>query len=235
MANTLHGTPATASTTGTSVGMSEPPEHEGAIAHKAHEARHEAGQVARDAKREAQRTVAQTRQQLEHRADEQARNMAGSLRDVGRQLQSMAAGTSSGTGMVNDVVRQIADGVEGAARRLDDGGLQAAMTDLRRFARNRPAVFLAGAVGAGIVVGRVLRASDLHALTDAARADQESGGDAQGISTWAYGETAALGGALPGGGYSEPIAPYDDRGGVTYGTPPTLDAPLSPASTEVRR
>lgn len=188
MANTLQSTPATGSTT--SPGMSTATtEQQGAVAHKADEARHEAAEVARDAKREVQRTMAETRRQLEHRADDQARQMAVSLRDVGQQLHSMAAGTSSGTGMVNDVVRQLADGVSGAARRIDEGGLQATMTDLRRFARNRPGMFLAGALGAGVLVGRMLRASDLHSIADAAKGDGDDDGQLEGIGQWSYGES----------------------------------------------
>ena len=70
-------------------------------------------------------------------------------------------------GIAVDLGRQLADTAERAASKLDDGGVDAVMSDLKRFARRRPAVFLAGALGAGFVAGRLLKAADTHSLMQA--------------------------------------------------------------------
>jgi hypothetical protein len=54
-------------------------------------------------------------------------------------------------------VREGAGAVERLGTRLDDGGIDAVMGDVRRWARRSPGSFLLGAAALGFVAGRVAR------------------------------------------------------------------------------
>ena len=68
-----------------------------------------------------------------------------------------------------------------------------AITDLKRFARQRPGAFLAGALATGFVTGRLLKAADTHSLMEAAKQD----GDRRSDGTSAAGQWTSLTGAEP--------------------------------------
>jgi hypothetical protein len=131
--------------------------------------------LARDAKSHAEGVLAQSRDQLRMQADEQLHNVAGTLSDIGRQLSNMAQGQPQ-AGPVVDVTHDVAASVARFGERLEQGGVEGTMQEARRFARQRPGVFLLASLGAGMVVGRVLRSADQRALLDAAkpRHDRES-------------------------------------------------------------
>jgi len=84
------------------------------------------------------------------------------------------ADTQPGGGVAIDMGRQLADTATRAADKLETGGVDAALADLKRFARRRPGLFLMGAMGAGFAAGRLLKAADTHSLMEAA---QHSGDD----------------------------------------------------------
>jgi len=73
------------------------------------------------------------------------------------------------------------------ATRLDQGGLDAVMADMRSWARRQPGTFLLGAVAAGFVVGRVVRA-----VKDDGTVDGSDNGDGH----RALSETASFGDRL---------------------------------------
>ena len=72
-----------------------------------------------------------------------------------------------------DMSRQLADTASRAADKLESGGVDVALADLKGFARRRPGLFLMGAVAAGFATGRLLKAADTHALMDAAQPSSE--------------------------------------------------------------
>ena len=117
--------------------------------------------VAHDAKDRARRLTEDARSRLRRQVDDQAGRLGRNLGDVGQQLRTMAEKADDPGSPVTDLARQAADGIEGLASRLDGGGLDQVVDDVKRFARNRPGVFLIGALGAGFVVGRLVRAVDL--------------------------------------------------------------------------
>src|SRR5690606_32119711 len=106
---------------------------------------------AQDAAEHARRLVGETRSQLRTQAAEQTDRLSGTLRDVSDQLRSMADGTGAAPGLVTDVTSDLASRTSSLASRLDEGGLDAAIDDVKRFARNRPVLFLAAAAGVGFV------------------------------------------------------------------------------------
>jgi len=57
------------------------------------------------------------------------------------------------------------------------GGIDQSLADVKRFARRRPGMFLAGAMGAGFLMGRLLRSTDMHSVMDAAKHANNQDGD----------------------------------------------------------
>jgi hypothetical protein len=129
----------------------------------------EARAVAQDAAAHARKLVDETRGQLRTQAADQTERLSGTLREVADQLRSMVDGRGAGPGMVTDVASQLASTAQRTASRLDEGGLDEIVADVKRFARNRPGVFIAAAVGAGFVAGRLIKAADTHSLIEAAK------------------------------------------------------------------
>lgn len=173
----------------------------------------EAKAVAQDAATHARRLVGETREQLRTQASDQTERLTQTLKDVSQQLRSLADGNGAAPGMVGDLTAQLASTTNRLASRLDEGGLDAALGDVKRFARNRPVLFLAAAAGAGFMAGRLIKAADTHALTDALKPSggSDGGGDASGTSSGTYGSpamTAPATGSIGSGGTvlaSDPI------------------------------
>jgi len=151
-------------------------EHAGAVATTAKD---EAASVMHDARTQGRRLANQSRDQLRQTANEQGQRFAATLRDVSSQLHGMASGTTAPSGMLADVTEQAASSAHQLASSLDDRGVQGVIDDVKRFARRRPGVFIAGAVAAGIVTGRLIRSLDTGAVMEAAKPatepDQDSG------------------------------------------------------------
>ena len=134
----------------------------------------EAKSVASDAAAEAKYALSDARQQLRGQAEEQSAKVASTLGDLGGQLRRMAEAGESGT--ARDVISSVADRAEQMSQRLRDGGLDRTLEDARRFARNRPGMFLAGAALAGFVAARVVRVADTDSLKQAATPSNGSSG-----------------------------------------------------------
>ena len=128
----------------------------------------EARAVVDEAKERANDALRQTREKLRGEATAQSRRLAAAMRDVGGQLDAMA-NSPSADGLVPDLSRRAAGTLTRTANQIDERGPEAALDDLKSFARRRPGVFLAGALGLGFVVGRMIRAADTRALAAAAR------------------------------------------------------------------
>ena len=146
--------------------------------------------VADDARSHAREVLAQSRDQLRSQSEEQLRNLAETLADIGRQLSCMAEGQPQ-SGMVLDATNGLADAVGQVGERLERDGLDGALRDVTQFARRRPGVFLLASLASGLLVGRVLRSSDRHALVDAAKAEASTDGESV--------NNGAAGGANPSG------------------------------------
>lgn len=132
-------------------------------------AKEQARAVATDAKHEARKLVDTGRQQLRDEAGQQAERAVSSLRDLGEQLQRMATGQGQPEGPVADFARQAADRVQRLAGTIETKRPEELLDDVKRFARQRPGLFVLGALGAGFVAGRVLRSVDTSAIADAAK------------------------------------------------------------------
>jgi hypothetical protein len=163
--------------------------------------------VVDEARERARDLVSESRERLRSEATGQTQRIAETMRTLGGQLNSMAQGQPT-EGWLPDVSRRVAATMTDAARKLEERGPDSALHDLKAFARRRPGMFLAGALGAGFVVGRMLRAVDTHALVEAAKGN----GDETGAFS---GETSAF---------------SDEQVPAVALTPPAPAVPLTPTS-----
>ena len=124
------------------------------------EAKERGTEIGRQVKNEADHVMGELRVRARDESNEQARRAAGALRGVAQQLGDMAQGTG-GQGKVIDLTREGAQQIERFAERLDRDGMDGILRDLQTFARRRPAAFLAAGFGLGMVIGRLVRSSDL--------------------------------------------------------------------------
>ena len=107
-------------------------------------------QMAGDARRAAEEQINQRSTMAGERvgiAAEDARDIAQTLRGKGREAPARFAD-------------QAADRMEEFARYLRDADSNRIMSDIRRVGREQPAVIVAGAAVVGVLIGRVVKASD---------------------------------------------------------------------------
>jgi hypothetical protein len=137
-------------------------------------AKDEATSVVQDARQQSKQLASQSLDQLRLQADEQARRLADTLRGIGDQLSGMVRGESAPSGAVADFTQQAASSVHRMAQTLDDKGPSGVVADVKTFARKRPGLFVLGAVGAGVVAGRLIRSLDTGAVAEAAKPSDQS-------------------------------------------------------------
>lgn len=142
------------------------------------EGRTQAQAVAEDAKRQATRVVEESREQLRAQAEQQTQRLASSVRDVGQQLQGVTRGQAP-QGIVADLATQASDLATQLADKLEQRRPEELLDEVRSFARRRPGAFLVGALGAGFVAGRLIKAVDTHGIVDAAKQGMSGDGTGQ--------------------------------------------------------
>ena len=141
--------------------------------HVADVAREQASDVAAEAARQGRDLLHQAQGQLEKQAAQGQQQLAHQLLSLSDELRSMA-GASGQDGMAASLASQAASRVRTAGQWLGDRQPAQVADEMQSFARRRPAVFLALAVGAGLVAGRLTRGlkdanSDHAAAPTAAR------------------------------------------------------------------
>ena len=109
----------------------------------------ESKNVAQTAQEEARTALHRVQSDVRERADAEATKFAGTLHDTSRQLRSMADSTDEQQGFAATLAREGASAAERLANRLDVGGLDGVMADIRSWARRSPGTFLMGAAAAG--------------------------------------------------------------------------------------
>ena len=179
-----------------------------AAQHVAGVATDQAAQVTAEAGRQVKQLLGQAQSELSTQAQTQQEKLAGGLHSVGDQLKAMANNADE-PGLATDLAHQAADKAHQFAGWLDARDPGSVLNEVRSYARQRPGTFLAIALGAGLVAGRLARG--LAADPD----DMSTGSEASDPRQSALPTTAAtsmLDPARPVGGYSDAIgAGYDDR------------------------
>ena len=98
--------------------------------------------------------------QLKDHASEQATVAGRGLKDVSTQMLQMADGAEQ-QGVVTELVGALGGQVERIAETLENGGLDDVVDEVKRFARQRPGLFLMGAAVAGFASSRIVKLTDV--------------------------------------------------------------------------
>jgi len=125
--------------------------------HVAGVAKSEAQQVASEAKQQARNLLGDAQTQVNEQSRTQRDRLVSTLQDFSSQLDSMASGEGSPSGMAQDLVRQVADRTRDLSSRMDGREPSDLLEDVRSFARRKPGTFLLGAAAAGLLAGRLTR------------------------------------------------------------------------------
>jgi hypothetical protein len=122
------------------------------------EAQNVIGTATEQARSVATDAVTRLRDQLGEQTNGQRDRLVGTLRTVGDDLERMAGQASEG-GLAADLAREAADRARTLREHLDGREPGQLLGDVREFARRRPGTFLLGSLVAGVVTGRLLRAT----------------------------------------------------------------------------
>ena len=184
--------------------------------HVADVAREQASGVAVEAGRQGRDLLHQAQGQLEEQAAQGQQRLANQLLSLSDELRSMADASGQG-GMAASLASQAASRARNAGQWLDDRKPSQVADEMQSFARRRPAVFLALAVGAGLVAGRLTRGlkdadSDNSAAAPAAMQGL-SGQSAQPSDMASYPPATAAGVSDQTPGLSAPAGDLPPAGG----------------------
>ncbi|MGN6605497.1 MAG: hypothetical protein ACTHMS_00610, partial [Jatrophihabitans sp.] len=116
--------------------------------------------VAAETQRQARNLAGEARDQLQTQVQQQHQNLVSQLRSLAEQLNSMAsAGRGEGgpAGIAQELVGQAGDRAQQLVSHLETRQPGDLVDDVRRFARQHPGTFLAGAALAGVIAGRLTR------------------------------------------------------------------------------
>jgi hypothetical protein len=164
--------------------------------HVAGVAKEEAQNVASEAISQARSVVGDALQNATGQVNEQTRTqrdrLTGTLRTLGEDLDKMASQADSG--LAGDLAREAAQRAHSISQHLDGREPGELLDDVRRFARQRPGTFLLGALGAGVVAGRLLRGTKDGIAGAAATSSSSSTPGLQGGADLATGTSTGTGG-----------------------------------------
>ena len=179
--------------------------------HLAGTTKDEALDVAATAAEQARTVIGDARQQVTTQVNDQATTgrdkLSQTLRSFGDDLQQMVE-QGPDQGMAVDLAREVSDRARALGSHLEGREPGDLLEDARDFARRRPGTFLLGALAAGVVAGRLFRATADGAA--AASLDEPATG---------------YGAAGPDSGVGTPTGTSYDTG---YGTTGVGAGPLEP-------
>jgi hypothetical protein len=128
----------------------------------------QAGQVTAEAKNQAKQLLSQAQSELSEQAAGTQQRVSEGLHALADELAGMAR-NSEQDGVATDLARQAADKARQAAGWLGDRDPGSLLDEVRTFARKKPGTYLAIALGAGVLAGRLTRG--LTAPSDDNRSD----------------------------------------------------------------
>jgi hypothetical protein len=112
--------------------------------------------VAEETKQQARDFVGEARSTVTQQAGQQHQNLVKNLRSLGDEFSSMSGSNGQG-GLGGELVGRAGDHAHRVAEWMDARQPDQLVEEVRTFARRRPGVFLAGALIAGVAVGRLTR------------------------------------------------------------------------------
>jgi hypothetical protein len=172
----------------------------GAAAHVAKHSKEQVGEVAAEAQRQARDLLGEARTQVSQQAGTQRDRFTEALMSVGSELEEMADRGGRG-GVASEVARQASGRIVAMARQIEGREPADLLDEFRSVARRRPAVFLVGALTAGVVAGRLTRGVKDESSSSSTGRSLPAGGTA---TTPALGTSVVGTSASP---YVAPVAP----------------------------
>ena len=124
--------------------------------HAAGVAQEQASNVAAEATRQGKDLLRQAQGELAEQTAKGQQRLATELLSLSDELTSMAEGSTQ-NGAAAHLARQVASRTRDAGQWLDNRKPAQVVDDVQAFARRRPGLFLALAVGTGLVAGRLTR------------------------------------------------------------------------------
>jgi hypothetical protein len=121
------------------------------------EASNQAQNVAADIRRQFSEVSSKTKSELRSQADERAAQAARGLRALSSQATALAQGRTEEAGDLTSFLNRIGSETGALATRLETRKTGGLLEDMTRFGRRQPVVFLALALGAGVLAGRAVR------------------------------------------------------------------------------
>jgi hypothetical protein len=116
----------------------------------------QAGQVTAEATHQAKQLLAQAQSELSEQAAATQQRVSEGLHALADELSGMAR-NSDQDGVATDLARQAADKARQTAGWLADRDPGSLLDEVRSFARRKPGTYLAIALGAGVLAGRLTR------------------------------------------------------------------------------
>jgi uncharacterized protein YjbJ (UPF0337 family) len=116
----------------------------------------QAGEVTAEAGKQAKELLAQAQSEVGEQAAATQQRVAEGLHALADELAGMAS-NSDQNGPATDLARQAADRAHQAAGWLADRDPGTLLDEVRSFARRKPGAYLAIALGAGVLAGRLTR------------------------------------------------------------------------------
>jgi len=116
----------------------------------------QAGQVTAEAGKQAKQLLSQAQSEVTEQAAATQQRVAAGLHSLADELAGMAKGSEQ-NGPATDLAQQAAEKARQAAGWLTDRDPGSVLGEVRSFARNKPGAFLAIALGAGVLAGRLTR------------------------------------------------------------------------------
>jgi hypothetical protein len=195
-------------------------------------AKQQAGEVVGEAKNQAQMLLGEAKDQLTTQGTAQQQRAASGLHSLADELTGMVNGDVSQPGLASDLARQASERVRSIADMLENRQPSELLDEVRRFARQRPGVFLLSAAAIGFIGGRLTRGI-------AAEAHDDSSGAYTGTTTGtgyagSYGTATGTTGGYVGGVATGPTVPASRSVTETetgVGTP-GYSVPPAPAGDE---
>jgi len=125
--------------------------------HVGHVAAQEAGTVAGEGMQQVRHLADEAKGELTEQSRAQRDRLVDTMRTLSGDLDRMANGEPTSSGLATDLVRQAADRTRELCQRIEGREPTQLLDDVRDFARRRPGTFLLGSLAAGVVAGRLLR------------------------------------------------------------------------------
>ena len=165
-------------------------------------AKEQAQRVGAEAKAQVRNVASEVRGKVGEQARTQNDKLVGSIRQMADHLDEMRGDRQDSPAAA--VVSRVADGGRQMADYLDRHGPEGVLREVQDFARRRPGAFLATALAAGFVVGRLgkgVAKADENAGSNKPASDSFVSGTDTGYATGAGYQTGYTTGTTTGTGY----------------------------------